>query len=262
VSGHEFIEKIVQLPFRVPPLVLADESGAFLKELIPQWEELAARLPQAFVDSVVDVADIGLRANPRQIKRLINSYLLLRRIVEQRHLAVDDQLMTAMIGLQLRWPDHYYDLLASVLADDVEPFQPLLDSEDKSLARYAGRFFAGAPEARELRQLLQLTTVVAAEHSSATTDGDDRPVREIQETMRAGLEESLAAMGYARHPQSSRAWNHPGHSESRVLLRKTVVRLEQRNHRDYGAPWRLVRSFDYRDSADAVEAIQTLLSSG
>jgi hypothetical protein len=123
VSGHEFIEKIVQLPFRVPPLVL--ESDDFLTELIPDWDHRKQAFPTAFGDLVKEIASLGLRANPRQIKRLVNSFLLLNRIVQQRQLQVDTELMTSVIGLQLRWPSHYQDLLEAVLVEDAEPISAI-----------------------------------------------------------------------------------------------------------------------------------------
>jgi KAP family P-loop domain len=151
VSGHEFIEKMVQLPFRVPPLTIGAED--FLGELIPGWS-LRTEFPEAFPELLTDVASLGLRANPRQIKRLINSFLLLDRIVERRGLEVDRELMTAMIGLQLRWPDHFRDLQDGILAEDQNPFEPLANSGDDALVRYAARFFGTTPENDALRQIL------------------------------------------------------------------------------------------------------------
>lgn len=254
VSGHEFIEKMVQLPFRVPPLVVNAED--FLGQLIPQWERRKHEFPPAFAGSVMEVADLGLRANPRQIKRLINSFLLLARIVEERCLNVDQELMAAMIGLQLRWPDHYQDLLESVLADDEHPFETLASSEDKNLARYGARFFAQAPSEAALRELLQLTAVIAGDARAA---GDDRPVREVREERRENLLEELASLGFAKSPQSMRGWYHPGLADFRVVLQQTVLRFEVKNRGDQGRPWQLEQTFDYRDSDAAVAELTNLL---
>ena len=102
VSGDAFIEKLVQIPFRVPPLTIYSRRS--LEELIPEWEQHVSGLPEHFSDRVIDIAILGLRGNPRQIKRLLNSFLVVRRIMEARRLPVDHLLLVTVIGLQLRWP--------------------------------------------------------------------------------------------------------------------------------------------------------------
>jgi len=160
VSGHEFIEKMVQLPFRVPPLAMAEER--LLDELIPNWGKREREFTDGFAGSVVDIAALGLRSNPRQIKRLINSFLVLERIVARRKLDIDRDLMAAMIGLQLRWPDQYQDLQNDILVADPNPFESLEQSGDEMLVRYVKRFFSENPPNHTLREILQLTAVVAS----------------------------------------------------------------------------------------------------
>jgi KAP family P-loop domain len=46
VSGHILIEKMVQVPFRVPRLDL--DPDTFARELIPDWFGRQARLPRSF----------------------------------------------------------------------------------------------------------------------------------------------------------------------------------------------------------------------
>jgi len=202
------------------------------------------------------VADLGLRTNPRQIKRLINSFLLLDRIVERRALDVDQELMAAMIGLQLRWPDHYRDLQDNVLADDEQPFEPLMQNEDKALARYSARFFGRNPGDAALRQLLQLTAVVASEPREAF---GERPVREVQEERHAALVATLGELGFELSPQSTRSWYHAALPDFRLVLQKTGLRFEIKNTTGQGRPWQLSDSFDYRHSDRAIAALTAML---
>jgi hypothetical protein len=156
---HVFVEKMVQLPFRVPP---PDVRGAtFLSELVPQLAEtLDDRRDVA--DSITDIADIGLQRNPRQLKRLVNAFLLTQRIAELRKVSADDHLLLALLGLQLRWPDRYRSLYASILAGDGPPFPALSTDQDPEFARYVERFFAGRDGlAEDLRRVVEYTTALA-----------------------------------------------------------------------------------------------------
>jgi tetratricopeptide (TPR) repeat protein len=165
VSGDSFIQKMVQLPFRVPPINL--EAPSFLSELIPTWAEWEAQFPAGFSQYARDIAMLGLEANPRQIKRLINSYLLLSRIIEQRNLAIEPQQLAALIGVQLRWPSRYRDFQDAVLAEDPDPFQTFREDPDEpALQKYAGRFFDRKTSGTDLKQVVQLTAVVVVDEQS------------------------------------------------------------------------------------------------
>jgi energy-coupling factor transporter ATP-binding protein EcfA2 len=252
VSGHEFIEKMIQLPFRVPPLnVDADE---FLAELIPRWKTLQAEFPKGFDALVSDIADIGLRSNPRQIKRMINSFLVLDRIADQRALDLDRDMMAALIALQLRWPEQYQDLQDAVMMLDGKPFDAL-GTEDENLERFRKRFFATEPPARALREILQLTAVVATE--SATSE--KRLVSEVRAEMRELLLERLTEKGFSPSARSERIWYHPQLSDFRIALTKVGFRFEETAARSWGTSWALAKSFDYRQAELALNIIEGLL---
>ena len=84
--GHQFIEKMVQLPFRVPPLEL--DRDDVLSALVPGWATMAGVSP-GFVVIAKDIATLGLDANPRRIKRFVNAFLLSNHIALTRNLGVD-----------------------------------------------------------------------------------------------------------------------------------------------------------------------------
>ena len=73
VKAQEYLEKIIQLPFILPPI----EDDSMLKYV----ESLAPALPDP---RCAQVFAQGLIPNPRQVKRTLNIYLLLSRLVQKR----------------------------------------------------------------------------------------------------------------------------------------------------------------------------------
>ena len=69
---RQYLEKIVQLPFLLPPIETKDMEG-FVEELVP---DLPVRCRQVFT--------LGLKPNPRQVKRTINVFLFLWRLSRER----------------------------------------------------------------------------------------------------------------------------------------------------------------------------------
>jgi hypothetical protein len=159
-SGHVFIEKMVQVPFRVPKLNLERES--FLRELVPEWNRMEPHFPGNFANYAHEIASTALDSNPRQIKRLLNSFLVLRRIIDRLSFDVDYALLTALIGLQLRWPQHYHEFAQAVFDGRERPADLLRAARDEDeLVRYANRFFGDAASTGKLRRLLLLTMTIA-----------------------------------------------------------------------------------------------------
>jgi formylglycine-generating enzyme required for sulfatase activity len=72
VMGLQYLEKIVQLPFLLPPIE-ADDMAGFVNALMPQLPERCR-----------DVFTLGLRPNPRRVKRAINIFLFLWRLSRER----------------------------------------------------------------------------------------------------------------------------------------------------------------------------------
>jgi hypothetical protein len=193
VSGDSFIQKMVQLPFRVPPLSL--EKDGFLSTLIPTWRTQArdSRLPafvtfSAFSSVIYDIATLGLDANPRQIKRLINSFLLLQRVVTSRFLDIDLKLLAALIGVQLRWPEHYYRFQEAVVIENADtPLSVFRDAQDTpALVRYAMQLLNEDVPNETLDQILHLTAVVVADQDLDAADLAMSPA-EQREHIRAQL---------------------------------------------------------------------------
>jgi len=73
VKAREYLEKIIQVPFILPPIE-AEPMRAYVQSLAPALPD--PRCAEVFA--------VGLGANPRQVKRILNIFLLLSRLVEHR----------------------------------------------------------------------------------------------------------------------------------------------------------------------------------
>ena len=251
VSGHAFIEKIVQLPFRVPPLDVT--AATFLRDLIPDWKAREPGLPQGFKDSALDISVLGLRGNPRQIKRFINSFLVIHRVVQARAIEIEYERLAALIGLQLAWPDEHRRFQDAVFLGEEEPLS-VFEGEgiDPFLTRYVERFFGQTQiSTGELRQLLQLTAVVATGEfqTSAPLPG---PADEVREANREELREVLARSGFKQSSRSQRLYYNSEKRNWRFVIAKHILRLERRA----GKRWVLADSYLLTREADvAMRAI-------
>jgi formylglycine-generating enzyme required for sulfatase activity len=99
IRAREYLEKIIQLPFILPPI----EPEAIRSYV----ETLAPALPDA---RCAEVFAQGLPPNPRQVKRTLNIYLLLSRLVAQRRAlseAVTPLRLAKLVAIQHAHADLY-----------------------------------------------------------------------------------------------------------------------------------------------------------
>lgn len=264
-SGHVFIEKMIQVPFRVPQLDLKPET--FLDDLIPDWDLRASVLPRDFVGVAYDVCRLGLSANPRQIKRFVNSILLVSRIAATSEIQLDSTLLCGVIGLQLKWPLEYSDLASQVTSDEARPSEgggeatnatspvdSLLNSEDLRLARYAERFFGALSSSAEslevqrqllqqLRAVIRLTNATAVpQEGPAALEGEPlpAPASELRVIHRAEIEEALRAAGFEARTRYPNVFRSPLYDGCRVKFGATMVWFQRR---DRGGRWKNEESY-------------------
>jgi formylglycine-generating enzyme required for sulfatase activity len=98
-EAEEYLEKIVQVPFHLPPL---DEGKIeiFIREDYP---EIHKRCPTA-----AEVFSKGLEPNPRKVKRALNIYRTLQRLADKRTSVweidpINDVLLAKIVVLQNRF---------------------------------------------------------------------------------------------------------------------------------------------------------------
>lgn len=234
LSGHDFVQKIIQVPFRVPPLVV---DANFLEALVPDWTTWQAAVPREAAGIVGDIAATALNSNPRQVKRLLNSLLLIWRVIETRGLKVDAAQLAALIGVQLAWPRVFSVIQRQVIDGNDDFMVATEESEYELAAPFLERFFPN-PDLLTLRGLFQLTRVVAAD------DADEfvlqpavRPGTPAEEVER--FIQGLWERGFRRSPRSSRLYYSEALPDARFVIGKQRVRLEKR----VGRGWRLWESY-------------------
>lgn len=132
LQGDDYLQKLVQIPFHLPPLSQADVEGFVHTQ--------AERSGQAMSELTRQVFARGLAPNPRQIKRALNIFQLVRAIAEERikqnrlgRLAVAEALLAKTVAIQTQYPEFYeawrrYPTLAQTYEDAVRR-QPMEEAE-------------------------------------------------------------------------------------------------------------------------------------
>jgi formylglycine-generating enzyme required for sulfatase activity len=99
VKAREYLEKIIQLPFILPPI--EDEPmRAYVQSLAPALPD-----PRC-----AEVFSQGLAPNPRQVKRTLNIFLLLSRLVARRAAlaeTITPPRLAKLVAIQHAHPDLY-----------------------------------------------------------------------------------------------------------------------------------------------------------
>lgn len=99
IDADQFIENIVQVPFHIPtPQIDHFEFS----HVIQNWDEVKSFMDGVDERELKDILRFGLRSNPRQLKRLLNLYLITAEIAsiknEMRHTALK------LLALRISWP--------------------------------------------------------------------------------------------------------------------------------------------------------------
>ncbi len=96
----DYLEKIVQIPFSLPPLRKEVITEEFFKQL-----DISDEI-RKYTTILAEVGD-----NPRRIKRLLNSFEVKRILAEKRELEVEEDIMAKLAVIEFRWHDYYTDLI-------------------------------------------------------------------------------------------------------------------------------------------------------
>ncbi|GLZ40505.1 ribosomal protein L7/L12 [Actinokineospora sp. NBRC 105648] len=117
ISG-QYLDKIVQVPFSLPPVSSA-ATTTFVRTLLP--------------DGLHDIAEdivAGLGTNPRRIKRFVNSFILNDELAKQTFAtgSYEARTLAALLVVQYQRPDFYKELTESR-----EALLPDADTADKTV---------------------------------------------------------------------------------------------------------------------------------
>lgn len=174
VSGHEFIEKMVQIPFRVPPLNTS--SAHVLRDLLPNFQTLVSLQDERFQSVLLEVVRRALRGNPRQAKRLVNSYLVLDRILSRQKSAASRALLLIILGLQFGWPDDYRRVQRAVSMGALDTAGELERYFDDSEDEHGPAAFLTAVLSRDLASASLPELIHMAATTAPTSAADEREV--------------------------------------------------------------------------------------
>ena len=99
--GTNYLEKIIQIPFRLPPLRTDLIANSFIEKLdvsqeIKRHSKILAQV----------------RNNPRTIKRLLNNFELQMILAEKRKIEIEEDILAKLTVLEFRWADFYNDFLS------------------------------------------------------------------------------------------------------------------------------------------------------
>ena len=100
IEGMRYLEKIIQLPFQIPPIEQTD-MGEFVEDLTSDWPH----------DECPKIFAAGLGDNPRQIKRTVNVFLMLWNLAEKRKDKLEDRIkplrLAKVVAIQAVYPELY-----------------------------------------------------------------------------------------------------------------------------------------------------------
>ena len=145
ISGADYLEKIVQLPFILPP-VEAGQVATFIRETVKRFPEDD--------DRCVEVFALGVERNPRKIKRSLNVFLLLWNLALKREKApqvIRPVRLAKVVVIQQRHNDLYRLLIEEPerLARLEAYFREEKRREEEQAARRAELMGRERPEAAE-----------------------------------------------------------------------------------------------------------------
>ena len=189
MKGHDYLDKIIQLPFYLPPI-----SFNVLKK------SLEAEVKRPFLSPTVwKIIEFGMEANPRKTKRFVNCYSLLQSFLDGRNLQIDPLRMSVtntrvreiqniylamLLVIQMNFPNYYYYLsynpgdwafleqkvLKAANTRDAQDALLLkgelkgIWDEDRDLQRFmektSGGGYPEAPSAQNVLNLFQVTNLV------------------------------------------------------------------------------------------------------
>jgi uncharacterized protein YjbI with pentapeptide repeats len=116
ISGTDYIKKIIQVPFNLPGL-REQEVKTYVQCL---KDQLKGTEVEKYVEKYIDLISRGMEANPREIKRFINNFILVNQISAGE---TEPDKLLALLIIQFRWEEFYKalagyktDFLASVYA--------------------------------------------------------------------------------------------------------------------------------------------------
>jgi predicted KAP-like P-loop ATPase len=164
INGEDYLEKIVQIPFRIPDWNVTDR-GDFLTDLVDN-----KKIDPTYKDTIVEYKHIiqeVIERTPRQVKRFINTYICEQEVFKGKKLDQTNHLILTI--LKFKWYDFYQNLfndryrqiLKEKLSDENKLREELKDK--KGLIN-----FINSSKAREtLEKIIEMSDMQLSEYRRA-----------------------------------------------------------------------------------------------
>ncbi len=130
IKGKDYVEKIIQLPFNIPPLQSEDLSN-FIQDIY--GDIFIKKIDQ----NILKIISTGMEPNPRKIKRFINLYNLLIKFKNlnitsnrMKKDAIRDDLLAKFLVIQFRWEEFFNDLIKYYNLTGNNLIEDLINLED------------------------------------------------------------------------------------------------------------------------------------
>jgi uncharacterized protein YjbI with pentapeptide repeats len=104
ISGSYYLRKMIQVPFTLPDL-REEETRGYVEEL---KKELKGSEVQKHIEDYIDIIVGGMEANPREIKRFVNNFILANQISQRE---TQPAKLLVILIIQFRWDSFYRDLV-------------------------------------------------------------------------------------------------------------------------------------------------------
>nr|QNO57883.1 hypothetical protein OIIBKNPK_00020 [Methanosarcinales archaeon ANME-1 ERB7] len=133
INGEDYLEKIVQIPFRIPDWNVTDR-GDFLTDLVDK-----DKIDPTYKDTIGEYKVIiqeAIERTPRQVKRFINTYICEQEIFKEKEL--DQTIHLVLTIRKFKWYNFYQNLfndryrqnLKKIFNDENKLKEELKDKED------------------------------------------------------------------------------------------------------------------------------------
>ena len=135
-KSKNFFDKIIQLPFSIPNPSGTDD---YLSKLLEDINFEKSFLDEDFINTLIDIVNNSIQFNPRNLKRLMNSFGLLKIIIDnkekddnnKRDVKKEQKLFECLFYLlcmQLEYPEMYNFYVQNYEnPDDIEEYNSIFD---------------------------------------------------------------------------------------------------------------------------------------
>jgi hypothetical protein len=132
-KGKSFFDKIIQLPFTVP--TSRYDISQYIKNLLSGV--VGGNVDENDIKAYREIADSSIGSNPRSLKRLFNSFILLNKVASKKDMFVDEavkkqdkqRVLFATLCLQMAFPELYEFMIRNKEVLDADFFESMKDLE-------------------------------------------------------------------------------------------------------------------------------------